>query len=353
MSCFLAIHPPILFLCGITISPWHFLPPPLSVKPRPSVPRELRAAIRRRWSPARLLIPGRIMVSSLGSHLAMARQTAAAHCRQSPPRPRPRPHRGSPPIASCHRCPNRITNPFIEFAMTQACSRILNRAKPCTLAPRRHGTAAILVTGHPSVSPFNVTIRSSLAPPVEPAPPSPVVVGQEEPQEEVPQESVEREEELKEEPAHTQSLLWSLQFWWPLQRRDVGSVRVFNQTGLYWMKNSSNEARCFPRLLEKVLMVLGIFVCPLYFTNRAVDPCCDDYYVSRVHSREKKEGEEGYYTRSMHDADTPLSTAARRALRSICYDYQEQLRYRVLLYELLREPEPSQARSVVPSVPES
>lgn len=100
------------------------------------------------------------------------------------------------------------------------------------------------------------------------------------------------------------------------------------------MKNSSNEARCFPRLLEKVLMVLGIFVCPLYFTNRAVDPCCDDYYVSRVHSREKKEGEEGYYTRSMHDADTPracyavaVSTAARRALRSICYDYQEQLRY--------------------------
>lgn len=55
--------------------------------------------------------------------------------------------------------------------------------------------------------------------------------------------------------------------------------------------------------------------------------------MTHVHIREDRGETEGHITRSMHDSDTQyscdasVSAAAKRALWSICHEYEEQLRH--------------------------
>ncbi|CAO2209817.1 unnamed protein product [Urochloa humidicola] len=85
-------------------------------------------------------------------------------------------------------------------------------------------------------------------------------------------------------------------------------------------------------MLEDVLRELGCTVRPLYVVQRYTDPPLDDYYLTRVHIRERRETSGGFKTGSMHDSTIPLDTyavsvseAARRALSALCYTHRLEL----------------------------
>ncbi|CAO1940164.1 unnamed protein product [Urochloa humidicola] len=95
---------------------------------------------------------------------------------------------------------------------------------------------------------------------------------------------------------------------------------------------SDNEQGYFPSMLEEVLRELGCTVRPLYVVQRYTDPPLDDYYLTRVHIRERRETSGGFRTASMHDSTVPLGTyaasvseAARRALSVLCYAHRLEL----------------------------
>ncbi|CAN6324342.1 unnamed protein product [Urochloa humidicola] len=100
----------------------------------------------------------------------------------------------------------------------------------------------------------------------------------------------------------------------------------------YEVYTSDNEQGYFPSMLEEVLRELGCTVRPLYVVQRYTDPPLDDYYLSRVHIRERRETSGGSRTASMHDSTVPLGTftasiseAARRALSALCYTHRLEL----------------------------
>ncbi|CAN6207583.1 unnamed protein product [Urochloa humidicola] len=95
---------------------------------------------------------------------------------------------------------------------------------------------------------------------------------------------------------------------------------------------SDNEQGYFPSMLEEVLRELGCTVRPLYVVQRYTDPPLDDYYLTRVHIRERREASGASRTASMHDSTVPLSTyaasvseAARRTLSALCYTHRLEL----------------------------
>ncbi|CAO2203322.1 unnamed protein product [Urochloa humidicola] len=95
---------------------------------------------------------------------------------------------------------------------------------------------------------------------------------------------------------------------------------------------SDNEQGYFPSMLEEVLRELGCTVRPLYVVQRYTDPPLDDYYLTRIHIRERRETSGGSRTASMHDSTVHLGTyaasvseAARRALSALCYTHRLEL----------------------------
>ena len=84
-------------------------------------------------------------------------------------------------------------------------------------------------------------------------------------------------------------------------------------------------------LLKDVLRELGNNVAPYYHTRRYIDPVLGEHYLTRVHVR-VADGFRGRLTVSAHDSDGPLptyydsvSSAARRALWSLCHTNREDL----------------------------
>ena len=85
-------------------------------------------------------------------------------------------------------------------------------------------------------------------------------------------------------------------------------------------------------LLQSVLMELGNDVKPLYLTHHHNNTAIGDYYLTQVHIRGRLEGYQGMKTLSAHDSSAPHSTyaasvssAARRALWSICLTHRQEL----------------------------
>ncbi|CAO2142723.1 unnamed protein product [Urochloa humidicola] len=71
---------------------------------------------------------------------------------------------------------------------------------------------------------------------------------------------------------------------------------------------------------------------PLYITHQIYEPTLGDYFITRVHIRERLGTSRGMRTRSMHDSTTPhgtyaasVSGAAKRALWALCYDHRLEL----------------------------
>ena len=92
------------------------------------------------------------------------------------------------------------------------------------------------------------------------------------------------------------------------------------------------EPGYFSLLLQDVLTELGNNVNPLYFTYHYTDSAIGDYYITEVHIRERMEGDHGMKTSSAHDSTMPhstyatsISSAARRALWSLCHTHRQVL----------------------------
>jgi hypothetical protein len=93
-----------------------------------------------------------------------------------------------------------------------------------------------------------------------------------------------------------------------------------------------DEFGYFPILLQDVLWELGNTVKPFYVTDLYSDPVIGDYYLTRVHIRERLETFGGLRSRSVHDYATPhttyatsISNTAKRALWSLCYHHGQEL----------------------------
>jgi hypothetical protein len=93
-----------------------------------------------------------------------------------------------------------------------------------------------------------------------------------------------------------------------------------------------DEFGYFPILLQDVLWELGNTVKPFYVTGLYSDPVIGDYYLTRVHIRERLETFGGLRSRSVHDYATPhttyatsISNTAKRALWSLCYHHGQEL----------------------------
>ena len=76
---------------------------------------------------------------------------------------------------------------------------------------------------------------------------------------------------------------------------------------------------------------LNNIVAPMYHTKHYEDPALDEYYVTCVHIR-VDDGRRGRRTISVHNSSTPMTTyrhtvssAARRALRSLCHTNHRDL----------------------------
>ncbi|CAO2146145.1 unnamed protein product [Urochloa humidicola] len=98
------------------------------------------------------------------------------------------------------------------------------------------------------------------------------------------------------------------------------------------MHTSMDEPSYFPTLLQDVLWELGNHVKPLYITHQISEPILGDYFVTRVHLRERNGTPRGMKTSSMHDSTTPhgtyaasVSAAAKRALWFLCYEHRLEL----------------------------
>ncbi|CAO2186958.1 unnamed protein product [Urochloa humidicola] len=95
------------------------------------------------------------------------------------------------------------------------------------------------------------------------------------------------------------------------------------------MHTSTDEPGYFPTLLQDVLRELGNPVKPLFTTHQISEPTLGDYFVTRVHIRERNGTARGMRTSSMHDSTMPhgtyaasVSAAAKRALWFICYEHR-------------------------------
>ncbi|CAO2038223.1 unnamed protein product [Urochloa humidicola] len=98
------------------------------------------------------------------------------------------------------------------------------------------------------------------------------------------------------------------------------------------MHTSMDEPGYFPTLLQDLLWELGNYVKPLFITHQISEPTLGDYFVTRVHIRERNGTPRGMRTSSMHDSTTPhgtyaasVSAAAKRALWFLCYEHRLEL----------------------------
>lgn len=95
---------------------------------------------------------------------------------------------------------------------------------------------------------------------------------------------------------------------------------------------SENDTDTFPRLLKDVLRRLGNYERLLYVTIHIIDPLLEDYYTTEVHIWETVENFDSMRTYTAHESATPhgtyvanISTAARRALSALYYDFSSEL----------------------------
>jgi hypothetical protein len=66
-----------------------------------------------------------------------------------------------------------------------------------------------------------------------------------------------------------------------------------------------NKPGYFPILLQDILWDLGNTMKPLYITDHYTNLALGDYYLTRVHIRERSETSRGLRPHSVHDSATP------------------------------------------------